>query len=174
MRVRFAAIAVAVVALDQLTKLWVVRTLDPGDTRPLIDGWLHLSHVRNTGAAFGLLRGLGGVLALAALAGAVAFVVVIIRRPAPLVGVAAALIAGGALGNLSDRVTRGSVVDFLDLRFWPSFNVADMAISIGAILFLIAGAVERPDADQRVAEDDPSPAPDTEDDAAAEDRRHRG
>lgn len=145
MRLRFGAVAVAIVATDQLTKWLVVRSIPLGDSRELIDGVLHLSHVRNPGAAFGILRGLGGILALAALVGAVAFAAIIVRRPAPLVGVSAALIAGGALGNLIDRVTRGDVVDFVDFRFWPAFNVADSAISIGALLFVIAGVRERSD-----------------------------
>jgi len=142
-RARFFLVAAVVVAVDQITKLAVVRTIAEGDRVRLVDGWLALSHVRNSGAAFGTLRGFGGLLALAALAGVVIFAVVVWRRPTPLVGLAAALVAGGATGNLTDRIFRGTVVDFVDFRFWPAFNAADTAITIGAILLVWFG-LERP------------------------------
>ncbi len=140
----------AVVGLDQLTKAIVASALDEGESLRVVGDTLRLSHIRNSGAAFGLLRGYGGLFALAALVGVIAFIGVVVRRPAPLVGVAAALIAAGALGNLLDRLFRGSpgrgtVVDFIDFRFWPAFNVADSAISIGALLLIVATWRERPD-----------------------------
>lgn len=139
-RAPFAAIAAAVVAIDQITKLVVVRTLREGDSIGVFDDWFRISHVRNSGAAFGTLRGFGGVLALVAVAGVVAFALVLWRRPSPLIGVAAGLIAGGAVGNLVDRVVRGTVVDFLDFRYWPAFNAADTAITIGALLLIVFGS----------------------------------
>ncbi len=129
-----------VVAADQFTKLLVVRSIPEGDSVSLIGDVLALSHVRNSGAAFGTLRGFGGLLALAAVFGIAVFVVVAWRRPAPVVGIAASLVAGGAMGNLLDRIVRGTVVDFVDFRFWPAFNVADSAISIGAVLLIVFGA----------------------------------
>jgi signal peptidase II len=143
-RLRLAALTAAVVGLDQLTKALVVGWLAEGESVRLIDDVLRLSHVRNSGAAFGLLRGFGGVLALAALAGAIGFIGVLVRKPPMLMGIAAALVAAGAIGNLIDRLTRGTVVDFVDFRYWPSFNVADSAISIGAILLLLSSWREKP------------------------------
>jgi signal peptidase II len=127
----------------------VVSRLAEGESVRLIGDVLRLSHLRNSGAAFGLLRGFGGVLALAALAGVIGFIGVVVRRPPPLTGVAAALVAAGALGNLIDRLVRGpigrgTVVDFVDFRLWPAFNVADSAITIGALLLLWASWSERP------------------------------
>lgn len=144
MRLRFAIVVAAVVAADQLTKLAVVRSLDVGESRAIVGDVLRLSHVRNSGAAFGIGRGLTGVLALAAVAGVVAFVVVLLRNPAPMAGTGAALVVGGALGNLGDRIfrewpLRGTVVDFVDFRFWPAFNVADAAITVGAGLIVLSG-----------------------------------
>jgi signal peptidase II len=143
-------LAAAVIGFDQLTKAVVASTLDEGESIRLIDDVLRLSHFRNSGAAFGLLRGFGGVFALAALVGVIAFIGIVVRRPPPRIGVAASLVAAGAFGNLLDRLFRGSpgrgtVVDFVDFRFWPAFNVADAAISIGALLLIAATWRQRPD-----------------------------
>lgn len=149
-RGKLGAVAAAVVGIDQLTKAIVASTLTEGESIRVIGDILRLSHIRNSGAAFGLLRGYGGLIALAALVGVIAFIGVVVRRPPPLVGIAAALVAAGAFGNLLDRLFRGppgrgTVVDFIDFRFWPAFNVADSAISIGALLLVLATWRERPD-----------------------------
>lgn len=141
-------VALALTGLDQLTKSLVVSALREGESRRIIDDVLRLSHVRNSGSAFGLIRGFGGLFALAALIGVISFFAIVVRRPARLTGIAASLVAGGALGNLLDRlirgpIGRGTVVDFVDFRFWPAFNVADSAITIGALLLVWAGLTER-------------------------------
>jgi signal peptidase II len=137
-------LAVGVVVGDQLTKAAVVGSLAEGESRPIIGDVLRLSHVRNTGAAFGLLKGFGGVIVLAALVGVVAFAAVVVRDPSPLSVFGAATVAAGATGNLVDRLFRdGGVVDFVDFRFWPAFNVADSAITVGAVVLLVAGMTER-------------------------------
>lgn len=142
-RRRALSLAAVVVAADQLTKAAIVSALAEGESQPLIGDFLQLTHLRNTGAAFGVLRGLGGVLALAALVGVVAFAAVVVRQPPPMTSMGAALVATGAAGNLIDRLLRdGGVVDFVHFRFWPAFNVADSAITIGAILLLWAGTRE--------------------------------
>jgi signal peptidase II len=134
----------AVVGADQLVKAAVVSALSEGESRSLIGDFLRISHFRNTGAAFGMLKGLGGVFALAAIVGIVAFAAMVVRRPPLWTGVGAALVAAGAAGNLADRIFRdGGVVDFVDFRFWPAFNVADSAITIGAILLLFSSVTER-------------------------------
>jgi signal peptidase II len=144
-RRRAVLLAFAVIALDQLTKSLIAANLAIGESRPLIGDLLRLSHIRNEGAAFGMLKGVSGLLALVALVGIVVFAAVVVRRPDPMTSFGAALVAAGASGNLIDRVFReGGVIDFIDLRFWWSFNVADSAITIGAILVLIAGWREAP------------------------------
>jgi signal peptidase II len=116
-----------------------------GESRPIFGDVLRLSHIRNSGVAFGMLRGLGGVLVLAALVGLIAFAAIVVRDPSPLTAFAAALVAGGAAGNLIDRIFRpGGVVDFVDFRFWPAFNVADSAITVGGVLLVWASFRERP------------------------------
>ena len=134
---RFFAIAAAVLAIDQLTKLAVVSSIAEGDHNRVLGDVLVIGHVRNSGAAFGMLRGFGGLLALAAVVGIVVFVVVVWRQPSTATAVSAALVAGGAAGNLTDRIVRGTVVDFIDFRFWPAFNVADTAITVGAIAIVL-------------------------------------
>jgi signal peptidase II len=148
--------ALAVVALDQVTKSLVAANLAVGETRPVIGDVLRISHIRNEGAAFGMLQGVSGLLALAALVGIVVFAAVVVRRPPPLTSFGAALVAAGATGNLIDRLFRdGGVVDFIDFRFWWSFNVADSAIAIGAVLLLIASF--RESAAPSEGSDDPAP-----------------
>lgn len=135
----------AILGADQLTKLAVVRTLGVGESWPVVDGLLWISHVRNSGAAFSLFRGSGTLLGLAALVGVAILVTVIVRRPPRLVGYAAALVAAGALGNLTDRLVRGTVVDFVDLQGrWPAFNVADSAITIGVLLLVLTSGRRGP------------------------------
>lgn len=148
-RVWLAIIALSVVGLDQLTKSIVASSLSEGESVRVIGDLLRITHIRNSGAAFGMLRGFGGLFALAALVGVVAFAAVLVRRPSTMTGIAAALVAAGALGNLTDRIFRGppgrgTVVDFVHLSFWPAFNVADSAISIGAVLLIITSFRERP------------------------------
>lgn len=152
-RGRLAGLTVLIVGLDQLTKSVVASTLAEGESVRVIGDLLRITHIRNSGAAFGMLRGFGGLFALAALVGVVAFAAVIVRRPPPLIGVAASLVAAGALGNLVDRLVRGpigrgTVVDFVHLSFWPAFNVADAAISIGAVVIIFATWRERPATEQ--------------------------
>jgi signal peptidase II len=138
----------AVVALDQATKAIVVRTLELHGNVPLVDGLLSLSHVRNRGAAFGLLSdwdlpyqsALLSLLSLAAL-GAIAYYFLRLPASARLPRVALALVLGGAVGNLVDRVRLGYVVDFVHVYWrqhvWPDFNAADSAITIGVTLLVL-------------------------------------
>ena len=134
-RTKLVLLAAGITGLDQLTKAAIVAWLPVGGTRPILDHVLWFTHLRNSGAAFSTLRGSSGLLALVALVGVIAFLAVVVRDPGRWNGVGAALIAGGALGNLADRIFRGgpingTVVDFIDVHFWPAFNVADSAITI--------------------------------------------
>lgn len=132
-----------IVGADQLTKAWAVTAL-PGNPITLIDGFLGFHLTRNPGAAFSSLQGVGPLIGVLAIGVATWLVILLRREPDPAEAWALALVLGGAVGNLLDRVFRGdgfldgAVVDFVDLWWIPTFNVADSAITIGAGLLLIA------------------------------------
>ncbi len=146
-----AAIAAAVVLLDQLTKLWITAAFPLGSQREVIPGLFRLVHTRNRGIAFGLLGSSGPLVQTLLLAVVVAVVAVLVWQLSRgdgdgVAGLGLALVLGGALGNLGDRLLRGEVVDFLNLYVrlggreheWPSFNVADSCITVGAALVILA------------------------------------
>lgn len=129
--------------LDQITKFAILRHIDYGEFVTVIPGFFNLSHVYNTGAAFGMFKGNNIPFIILASVALAALAVMGFRRrfPSALSRTAAALLASGILGNLTDRLLHGHVVDFLDFYVrgwhWPSFNVADSCICIAAGLFLI-------------------------------------
>jgi signal peptidase II len=136
-------VAAIVVALDQLTKHWAVNALSDGRERHVV--WtLQWNLAYNTGMAFSRGRGLGPVIALCALLVVIVLVVSTARVESRSARFAAGLLIGGALGNLVDRVFRGdgwlhgAVVDFIDVQWWPIFNVADIGVSCGAVLFALS------------------------------------
>lgn len=138
------ALAVAVIILDRGTKVWAVDWLYPRSPVP-VTRFFTLTYVENTGAAFGMLQGANTffIAVSVVLLGGLAW----LRRRLPRERLAAqfalALVAGGALGNLYDRLRFGYVIDFLDFRVWPVFNVADSCISCGAVLLaLLMGRIE--------------------------------
>lgn len=142
-----ALVAAVVVSVDQVTKWWALRTLD--DRVIDLVGSLQLSLTFNTGGAFGLGPSFVPVLAVLAV-GVVLFIVV--RGDTnnhPAVAFALGLVLGGAFGNLGDRLfrdpglLRGAVVDFIDVQWWPVFNIADAAVSCGCVL-LVLTAGRRP------------------------------
>jgi signal peptidase II len=135
-------IAAGVLALDQLTKLWAVEALADGPI--YIVGPVRFNLTHNTAGAFGLGGAAIPFLALGALVLVVAMAATgTTRRPG--IAVSVGLVLGGAVGNLVDRIfrdpglLRGAVVDFVDLRFWPVFNLADAAITSGCVLLLVLG-----------------------------------
>lgn len=142
-----------VLLLDQITKLMVMAGLSPYQDVVALTPFFNLVHVHNTGAAFSLFadqpgwqRGFFLTVALAASA----VIVHLLRRPQSqrLFPMALALILGGALGNVIDRLLYGHVIDFLDLYLgawhWPAFNVADSAITLGAGLLIVDGLRRKP------------------------------
>ncbi len=145
-------IVIGVVVLDQLTKAWVVAELSDGPIS-IVGSTIELRLSRNPGGAFSLFQKFTPLLALLALVVAVVLARAITRTDDRLMLVALSLVLGGALGNLIDRVARapgflrGEVVDFVSVGRFPSFNVADSAITIGALL-LIACALRRPEPDR--------------------------
>ena len=139
------AVAGAAVVADQLTKQLIASRLSLGDDVPVL-GPFSIHHVQNSGIAFGLFADATAlVIALTALA--VAWMLAFFARGGarhPLLPVALGLVIGGSVSNLADRVRMGHVTDFLDLRFWPAFNLADTFIVAGvAILFAALVAVDR-------------------------------
>jgi signal peptidase II len=146
---RSVAIIASIVTLDRLTKVYIVDHFSPYDIRPVIPGFFNIVHAENPGAAFGFLsqshaewRGyllIGVSLTVLAIIGAMLF------RPstkkALILEIALAFVFGGAAGNMYDRVLRGTVTDFLQFFFgsyeFPSFNVADSAITLGACLLIL-------------------------------------
>ncbi len=136
---RAALVLAAVLALDQLTKRLVSRSIAPGERIALLPG-VHLVHTRNHGVAFGLEAGHGTLVAILvglALLGLLVYFAT--RSSRPLIWLATGLLLGGALGNLLDRIRTGSVVDFIQFPLgWPPFNLADASIVLGVALLLFA------------------------------------
>ncbi|HEY4332267.1 MAG TPA: signal peptidase II, partial [Ilumatobacteraceae bacterium] len=142
------AIAAVVVILDQITKRWALNTLAHEDAPRHVIWTLQFNFTTNSGMAFSRGQGIGPYI------GAVAFVVVVVmllslrRAGRGISSVAVGLVVGGAVGNLTDRMFRGSgwlrghVIDFIDLKWWPVFNVADMGVTIGGVLLVLAAAFD--------------------------------
>ena len=125
--------------MDQLTKAVFLAFFRPGESLPLIPGVLHLTYIQNTGAAFGLFKGQQMLfIALAVfVVGWIGWELLTKAAVPPLMEWGCGLVLGGAVGNLIDRLRWGYVVDFLDIRVWPVFNVGDSAITVGVALLLL-------------------------------------
>ena len=130
----FLAIASGILVVDQATKAVVRGWLAMGESWPAGDGLLRISHVENSGAAFGILQGAAPFLLITTAVGVIAVAAYLVFVPARSrwITTALALILGGAAGNLIDRLVRGTVTDFIDPTHYPAFNVADSAIVVGA------------------------------------------
>ena len=146
-------IALAVFVLDQLTKVYFTKALPLGGSLPVVKGVFHLTLVHNRGAAFGILKNQVPVFIFTSLL-AIILIFVNFRknRQKSLYRIALSLILGGALGNLADRLLFGYVIDFLDFRVWPVFNVADSAITVGATLLALAMLKDKDGCSLRSAE----------------------
>jgi signal peptidase II len=136
-----AAIALLVLAADQASKAWAQRELTPGHEVTVISGWLWFRLTSNTGAGLGLLSGhnLFFLVVTALVVGTVAIVVLRGFAPGALSAGALGAVAGGATSNLVDRIRLGAVIDFIEVHLWPTdFNLADAAIRVGVVLFVLA------------------------------------
>ncbi len=161
---RYLLASLAVLVLDQWSKWLVEAHLSDHASIEIIPGLLNFTHVRNTGVAFGMFASRGNVygtlvltvLGLAALIFVGYYFRIVSRRDWPLL-LALALVMGGAVGNLLDRILRGAVTDFVDFYYgtyhWHTFNVADTAISIG-IGLMVLGTFRRHPADAAPAADE--------------------
>ncbi len=132
----FFGIALLVIILDQITKGVVVRYIQ--NRIPVISDVLFMSQIRNTGAGFGLFQGTNQLMVFLSLC--VIGVILFFYGQLPdrrSIQVSVALILGGGIANLVDRIRLGYVIDFIDFRFWPAFNLADTAITLGVIGFIV-------------------------------------
>jgi signal peptidase II len=133
---RAALVFVIVVAVDQITKHTLGTWIQPGQVRHVIPG-LTLVYERNTGVAFSFLAGTGALVyavTAVALIGLIGFM--LLRPNRRLLWLPTGMLVGGAVGNLIDRIARGSVIDFIKLPHWPAFNFADMSITFGVIILV--------------------------------------
>jgi signal peptidase II len=153
-------IAAAVVLVDQLTKLWIMANFALHEQLNIIPGFFNLIHVTNTGAAFGFLAGSKSLLRQVFFVGVAVIALVImvsiyghLKKQGKIFVYALGLIAGGAVGNLIDRLRFGSVIDFLDFFLgsyhWPAFNAADSAITVGVGLFLLGTLLQHRQEDKK-------------------------
>lgn len=134
---------ISIVISDRLTKMFFSDLLDYGESLPLIRNVLHMTLVHNTGIAFGFFKDQGIVFIIIPI---IAIVLLIFNiyyykqnneALSRIYIVAFSLILGGAIGNLIDRIMYGYVIDFIDFRVWPVFNIADSAITIGAVIIAV-------------------------------------
>jgi len=146
----FFGVAFAVIVLDQVTKAVIRRTLLLGESWPDAGWFVRITHVTNSGAAFGMLQGQTPFLVVTSLLGLGAILLYYLYPPMEhgVLRIALGLQLGGAIGNLSDRLRVGEVTDFINFRHFPAFNVADSAITVGiaSIIVFLAfteGARER-------------------------------
>ena len=131
-------IAAVVFVVDQFLKLLVESSMYLQESIPVIEGVLHLTYIENSGGAFGLLAGSQIILMLgSAVALGVVTWMLLSQPPTRIMILGGGLVLGGAAGNLLDRVASGGVTDYLDLRVWPIFNLADVAIVCGVALLVL-------------------------------------
>lgn len=138
-------IVLSVIALDQITKFLIIGYLPLFDSIEIFP-FLHIVNIRNMGAAFGMFKSLGSTFFIGISVIAIIFVInLLIRDIYNSLGLS--LVLGGAIGNLIDRILYGKVVDFIDFSIgsyhWPSFNVADSALTVGIILILLKSVLKK-------------------------------
>jgi signal peptidase II len=144
---RLAIVTAALyMTVDQVSKQIVIHSIGRGEYVRLIFG-TRLANVHNQGVAFGAFAGHGIVVVILTLAALAALIVYFaLRATTPLLWLPVGVVVGGALGNLADRARGGAVTDFIDVRIWPTFNLADAGIVLGilALLYMIEGARRAP------------------------------
>lgn len=138
----FIAVCGVIIAVDQITKQLIYKNIFYGSSIVLIPRFLEISHVHNTGAAWGMFNQHTGILSAVTLAACAGLAFLYSQSKKKLFSAALLMVIGGALGNLIDRISRGFVIDFI--RVWifkyefPNFNVADSCITVGCVLMIIA------------------------------------
>ncbi|MFW6278729.1 MAG: signal peptidase II [Bacillota bacterium] len=132
-------IAIIVILFDQWFKILIEQSFKYGQTIPVIENVFYLTYIRNTGAAFGIFQEHIYILIILSVCILALFLyfIVVNNFDSLLFKTASGLIIGGAVGNLIDRIRLGYVIDYLDFKIWPVFNLADMAVVIGGGLLII-------------------------------------
>jgi signal peptidase II len=145
---RVLAVGVVVLIIDQLTKRLAVAAIEPGQTRTLVPP-IDLVYVRNDGVAFSSFAGKPWIVGLLVAVALAALTVWFVRnRTVPYAWLAAGMLAGGAVGNVLDRIVEGAVIDFIKPPKWPAFNLADTSVVIGmGVLVLVMELEHRRTAD---------------------------
>ena len=169
----YLALALVITAADQLFKYWITANIPLGGHMDLIPGVIGLTYVQNTGAAFSLFSGMRWLLLAVTAAASVLIIVLLFQRRFATFGlVSLAMILGGALGNLIDRLFLGYVVDMFEVQFtnYAIFNIADCFVVVGGILFCVYYLFLHDKYKKRLAQDDKAPAdtpePETDGDPA--------
>ena len=144
MKLILLLITILVIVLDQLTKQLITRTMEIGDSNPIINNFLYITYHRNSGAAFGILQGqmlFFYVVTTVAVIGILIWLSKLKVKENRVLAISLALILGGALGNFIDRVRYQAVIDFIQTIWWgyhfPIFNLADVALVCGVILMML-------------------------------------
>lgn len=137
---QYFLIIAAVIVIDQIIKLAVVNQMALYESIPVLQDIFHITYIQNTGAAFSMMSGMRSFLILLPLvmvAAAVIYMFINRKTGHPVMLTAVALVAGGGIGNLIDRIWLGYVVDYLDFRVFPIFNAADICVCVGCGLLIL-------------------------------------
>ncbi len=135
---RAGLVVLIVIGIDQLSKHTVGTSIKPNQTTHLVGSLLELVYERNSGVAFGFLSGGGAAVYVVTALALIALLGFLLLRPRrQLLWLPTGMLIGGAIGNLIDRIARGSVIDFIKLPHWPAFNLADTSITVGVVILVI-------------------------------------
>jgi signal peptidase II len=141
----FVVVALGVFALDRITKSLVSSNIPYGTEYPVVGRLVGITNVHNSGAAFGVAPALTTIFLMASIVVSIGLVIYVARNPGSLaMDAVLGLIMGGTLGNGFDRIVFGTVTDFINVHFWPVFNVADSAVSIGVVALLAGYVLRKP------------------------------
>ena len=137
-RIAFGAVAVVVFVADRVTKNLITENIPYGTETPAVDHLVWITNIHNSGAAFGLAPAFAIIFLLASVAVSIGLIVyVVTHNNAPVLDAILGLVLGGTIGNGYDRIVFGTVTDFIAVHFWPVFNVADSAVSVGVVLIAL-------------------------------------
>ena len=136
----YIIVIVGVIVLDRIVKTAVANSMNVGDSIPVLGDFFHITYIQNSGAAFSMLQNHSTILIILPAAVILIGIIVIctgIKKYKPIFLWALALMCGGGLGNLTDRLSYGKVIDMFDFGFFPVFNVADIAVCVGCGLLVV-------------------------------------
>lgn len=138
--IRILSTALVIVLLDQITKLLIRKNFQLNESIPIINNIFHLTYVTNTGSAFGLFKNLNWFFMLFSIVVILAIFYYLrkkIDEKEKFLQLAVGLLLGGTIGNMIDRILYGAVIDFIDFRIWPVFNIADSAITVSIVMLIV-------------------------------------